>query len=161
MEILQELDIDGKDIRVVRNLYWEQTACMRVDRHFSDSTEIRSGVRQGCVFSPDLFNIYSKKIMLVIDSVEGFIIGGFNMNNIRFADDAGLLAASKEKLQELLNKVAEASKRKGLSINIKKTECMVISKKISPYIHLASHPEDERQGVTVLGILRTTKDRVL
>src|SRR5688572_29398703 len=83
MEILQELDIDGKDIRVVRNLYWELTACMRVDGHFSDSTEIRRGVRQGCVFSPDLFNIYSEKIIREIDSVEGFIIGGFNMNNIR------------------------------------------------------------------------------
>src|SRR5688572_5890685 len=136
MEILQELDIDGKDIRVVRNLYWEQTACMRVDGHFSDSTEIRRGVRQECVFSPDLFNIYSEKIIRKIDSVEGFIIGGFNMNNTRFADDAILLAASKEKLQELLNKVAEASKRKGLSINIKKTECMVKSKKISPKCEL-------------------------
>src|SRR5688572_23803242 len=58
------------------------------------------------------------------------------MNNIRFADDAVLLAASKEKLQALLNKVAEASKRKGLSINIKKTKCMVISKKISPKCEL-------------------------
>ena len=73
MEILQELEIDGKDIRVVRNLYWEQTACKRVNGHFGDSTEIKRGVRQGCVFSSDLFNIYSEKIMREIDGVEGFI----------------------------------------------------------------------------------------
>ena len=74
--------------------------------------------------------------MREIDGVEGFIIDGFNMNNVRFADITVMLATSKEKLQELLNKFAEASKRKGLSINIKKMECMVISKKISPKCEL-------------------------
>src|SRR5688572_25068232 len=83
--------------------------------------------------------------MREIDSVEGFTIGGFNMNNLRFADDAVLLAASKEKLKELLNKVAKASKRKGLSINIKKTECMVISKKISPKCELNLHGSKIKQ----------------
>lgn len=136
MDILQDLDIDGKDIRLIRNLYWEQTACMRVDNQYSDSTQIKRGVRQGCVFSPDLFNLYSERIMREIDSVEGFVIGGHNLNNIRFADDAVLIAATREKLQELLNKVAEESMKRGLSINCKKTECMVIGKKDGPRCEL-------------------------
>ena len=136
MDILQDLDLDGKDIRLIRNLYWEQTACMRIDNEFGDSTQIKRGVRQGCVFSPDLFNLYSERIMRELDSAEGFVIGGHNLNNIRFADDAVLIAASKEKLQVLLNKVAEESKKRGLSINCKKTECMVISKKDSPSCEL-------------------------
>ena len=109
---------------------------MRIDSEFGDSTQIKRGVRQGCVFSPDLFNLYSERIMRELDSAEGFVIGGHNLNNIRFADDAVLIAASKEKLQVLLNKVAEESKKRGLSINCKKTECMVISKKDSPSCEL-------------------------
>ena len=67
--------------------------------------------------------------MKELDSVEGFIIGGYNMNNVRIAEDASLVASSKRKLQlELLNKVAEKSKEKELNINRKKTICMVIRK---------------------------------
>ncbi|XP_042884442.1 uncharacterized protein LOC122261026 [Penaeus japonicus] len=52
--------LDGKDIRLIRNLYWEQKACMRVDNDTSKYTPICRGVRQGCVLSPDLFNLYRK-----------------------------------------------------------------------------------------------------
>ncbi len=136
MKILSELDIDGKDIRIVRNLYWEQTAGIRIEGEISDFVKIERGVRQGCVFSPDLFNLYSEKILRELDGVAGFIIGGHNANNLRYADDTALLADSEEKLQTLLNKVVEESKKKGLSINCKKTECMVVSKTISPQCQL-------------------------
>ena len=49
--------------------------------------------------------------MRELDSVGGFVIGGHNLNNIRFADDSVIIAASKEKLQVLLNKVAEESQK--------------------------------------------------
>ena len=51
------------------------------------------------------------------------------MNNLRYADDTVLISESAEKLQELLKKVVKESGKKGLGINCKKTECMVISKK--------------------------------
>ena len=49
-EMLGKLDIHGKDIRIVGNLYWEQTACMRIDNDLSEYSRIKRGVRQGCVF---------------------------------------------------------------------------------------------------------------
>ena len=61
-KLLSTLDINGKDLRLIRNLYWEQTACMRVGNDKSAYTKIKKGVRQGCVFSPDLFNLYSEMI---------------------------------------------------------------------------------------------------
>ena len=109
---------------------------MKIDNQYSESINIKRGVRQGCVFSPDLFNFYSGKIMSELDGSPGFIIGGHNINNLRFADDAILIASSKKKLQQLLNKVNDESKKKGLSINHKKTECMVISKGVSPRCEL-------------------------
>ena len=63
--------------------------------------------------------------------MEGLKIGGHNINNIRYADDTVLTADSEEKLQELLNKVVEESENKGLELNSKKTESMMITRKTS------------------------------
>ena len=70
-------------------------------------------------------------IMRQIEEIEGLKIGGHNINNIRYADDTVLTADSEEKLQELLNKVVEESENKGLELNSKKTESMIIMRKTS------------------------------
>ena len=129
LKLLQSLDLDGKDTRLIRNLYWDQTAWMRVENELSEFTQIQRGVRQGCAFSPDLFNLYSEMILRELEGLQGFVVGGHNMNNLRYADDTALTSDSAEKLQKLLDKVVEESRKKGLTINCKKTECMVVSKK--------------------------------
>ena len=55
MSIIDSLNIDGKDLRIVRNIYWEQTAAMRIGNDLSAFHDIKRGVRQGCVLYPDLF----------------------------------------------------------------------------------------------------------
>ncbi|GFO03036.1 endonuclease-reverse transcriptase [Plakobranchus ocellatus] len=52
---LVKLKTDGKDLRVIKNMYWEQTAAMRVGNDISSYQKIKRRVRQGCVLSPDLF----------------------------------------------------------------------------------------------------------
>ena len=61
--------------------------------------------------------------------VDGFSVGGRNINNIRYADDTALVADSKEKLQELLTTIQRKSEEHGLNINTGKTEILVVSKK--------------------------------
>ena len=73
--------------------------------------------------------IHGEIILRELDDLQGLSIGGRNLNNLRYADDTTLIAESQEKLQELLDKVVEESRQMGLSLNCKKTECMVISKK--------------------------------
>ena len=60
--------------------------------------------------------------------MQGILVGGHNINNLRYADDSTLLAESEKELQKMVDTVVESSKRKGLTINCKKTVCMVISK---------------------------------
>ena len=55
MSILDSLNIVGKDLRIVRNIYWEQTAAMRIGNDFTAFQDIKRGVRQGCVLSLDFF----------------------------------------------------------------------------------------------------------
>ena len=129
MSILDSLNIDGKDLRIVWNIYWEQTAAMRIGNYLSAFQDIKRGVRQGYVLSPDLFSIYSEIIMRALEGMPGIKVGGYNMNNIRYADDTVLIADNENELQEMLDTVVRESEKKGLSLNKKKTEVMVISKK--------------------------------
>ena len=129
MSILDSLNIDGKDLRIVRNIYWEQTAAMRIGNDLSAFQNIKRGVRPGCLLSPDLFPIYSEIIMRALEGMPGIKVGGYNMNNIIYADDTVLIADNENELQEMLDTVARESEKKCLSLNKKKTEVMVISKK--------------------------------
>ena len=59
----------------------------------------------------------------------GIEVGGYNINNFRYAYDTTLVSDREEKLQHLFNIIVNESKEKGLCIKIKETEYMVISKK--------------------------------
>ena len=145
-KILENLDIDGKDLRIIRNLYWGQTAAVRVDNECSDFREIKRGVRQGCVMSPDLFNLYSEIILRHLNDIPGLKVNGENINNIRYADDTALIAGSEKDLQTLLDIVVKESENMGLFLNVKKTECMVVSKKVvNPNCNLKSKGEVIKQ----------------
>ena len=128
IRLLERIGVDGKDLRMIENLYWNQKAAVKIDEMQSEWVEVKRGVRQGCVLSPDLFSLYGEFIMREAEDVDGVKVGGQNINNIRYADDTVLIADSEEKLQRLLETVNEASEDKGLSINVAKTECMVITK---------------------------------
>ncbi|CAG5129251.1 unnamed protein product, partial [Candidula unifasciata] len=59
----------------------------------------------------------------------GIVVGGHNINNLRYADDTVLIATSQKELQEMIDIVVLESERMGLSLNNGKTEVMVVSKK--------------------------------
>ena len=61
---LERIGVDGKDIRIIIELYWHQKAAIRLQDELSPFTPIRRGVRQGCVLSPYLFNIYIQSSFL-------------------------------------------------------------------------------------------------
>ena len=89
--------------------------------------QIGKGVRQGCILSPGLFNLYAEYIMRnagLEEAQVGIKIARRNINNLRYADDATLMAESEEDLKSLLMKVKEESEKVGLKLNIQKTKIM-------------------------------------
>ena len=98
-EIIKELTKLRKDgIRIIKNMYWEQSAAMRVEGEISAFQKIKRGVRQGCVLSPDLFSLYSEIIMRNIEGQPGIRVGGHNINNLRYADDTVLISENEKDL---------------------------------------------------------------
>ena len=105
---------------LLRNLYAGQEAAVRTG-HGTDWFQMGKGVRQGCILSPCLFNLYAEYIMQnarLDESQAGIKIAGRNINNIRYAGDTTLMAESEEKLKSLLIMVKEESEKAGLKLSV-------------------------------------------
>ena len=124
-EILQEMGIPDHIACLLRNLYAGQEAKVRTRHGTMDWFQIEKGVRQGCILSPCLFNLYAEYVMqnARLDEAQAEIkISGRNINNLRYADDITLIAENKEELKHFLMKVKEESKKAGLKFNIQKVK---------------------------------------
>ena len=105
MENSERVGIPDHLTCLLRNLYAGQEVTVRTG-HGTDWFQIGKGVRQGCILSPCLFNLYAEFIMQnarLDEALAGIKIAGRNINNLRFADDTTLMAEIEE-LKSLLIK---------------------------------------------------------
>ena len=96
-----EMRIPDHLTSLLRNLYVGQEATIRIGHRTTDWFKIGKGVRQGCILSPCLFNLYAEYIMrnAGLEEIQaGIKIAGRNINNLRYADDTTLMAESEEEL---------------------------------------------------------------
>ena len=125
-KILQEMGIPDYLTCLLRNLDAGQEATVRTGHGTTDWFQTGKGVRQGCILSPCLFDLYAEYIMrnTGLDEAQAAIkTAARNINNLRYADDTTLMAESGE-LKNLLMKVKEESEKVGLKLNIPKTKIM-------------------------------------
>ena len=114
----------------MRNLFADQEATVRTGHGTTDWFQIGKRVRQGCILSPSLFNLYAEYIQKNVgldEAQAGIKIAGININNLRYADDTTFMAESEEELKSLLMKVKEENEKGGLKLNIQKTKIMTPS----------------------------------
>ena len=102
---------------------------MRTEHGITSDFKTKKGVRQSCVFSPSLSNLYTERIFREVEDMRGVSIGGVNVNNLKYANDTSLMAESISNLQDLVTTVHEKRKPYGVEINISKTKAMVVSRK--------------------------------
>ena len=102
---------------LLRNLFADKEATVRTGHGKTDWFQIGKGLREGCILSLCLFNLYAEYIMRnagLEEAQAGIKIAGRNINNLRYADDTSLMAESEEELKSLLMKVKEESENIGL-----------------------------------------------
>ena len=124
---MKEMGIPDSLTCLLRNPYAGQEVTVRTGLGTIDWFQIRKGVRQGCILSPSLFNLYAEYIMKnagLEEAQAGIKIARGNINNLRYADDTTLMAESEEELRSFLMKMKDESKKVGLKLNIRKMKIM-------------------------------------
>ena len=98
-KILKEMGIPEHLTCLLKNLHAGQEATVTTGHGTTDWFHIGKGVRQGCILSPCLFNLYTEYIMRnagLKEAQAGIKIAGRNINNLRYADGTTLMAESEE-----------------------------------------------------------------
>ena len=113
-KILKEMGIPDHLTCLLRNLYAGEEATVRTGHETTDWFQIGKGVRQGCILSPCLFNLYAEYIIRntrLVEAQAGMKISGRNINNLSYTDDTTLMAESEEKWKSyLMNVKGESGK---------------------------------------------------
>ena len=129
-EIIKKIRIPNWLTFLLRNLYAAQESTVGTEHRTTNMFKTGKGVRQGCILSSCLFNLYAEYIMRnagLDESQAGTKIADRNSNNLRYAGDTTLTAESKDELKSLLMKIKEESEKAGLKFNIQEIKIMATS----------------------------------
>ena len=131
LQVLDHYSIPTKLHNLIANLYNRAISTVKCNGHVGEWFRTTMGSRQGCILSPDLYNIYIENILpLALGKTigVGILVSSHFFNNLQFADDIALLAGSADNLQHLLDSVSSVSLAYGREINGPKTQTMCMSK---------------------------------
>ena len=123
---MKKYNISGNIIMLIQELYDNATSAVLYNGKIGDWFRTTVGVRQGCLLSPTLFNIFLERIMAdALEDHDGTVsIGGRPITNLRFADDIDAIAGSERELKDLVEKLDTASNSYGMEISAEKTKIM-------------------------------------
>ena len=128
---LLDYNINGKFYDCLVNIYINDIACIKVGDLVTSSFLANQGVKQGCILSPTLFNIFLADFQSLVETnqCDPVILGGnLNIGCLIWADDILLLSQSKEGLQAMLQALNLYAEKNGMALNIKKTKVMIFNK---------------------------------
>lgn len=121
--------VDSYLVQALKSLYEGSSACIRINGAYTDWFEISMGVRQGCVASPWLFNLFMDSCLSELKEREcGLRMNGLLVKCLLYADDQVLLASSADDLQEMVTCMNESFMKKGMKVNVNKTKVMVLER---------------------------------
>ena len=123
---MKKYNISTNLTQFIQNLYNKATSAVLFNGSIGDWFRTTVGVRQGCLLSPTLYNIFLERIMTdALEDHEGTVsIGGRTITNLRFADDIDGLAGEEEELANLVERLDKASKAYSMEISAEKTKLM-------------------------------------
>ena len=124
-------DITGKFYNCIKNMYTQDFACVNIGDSITEEFRINQGVKQGCILSPLLFNIFVSDLTTALDKGESNpvkIDNDLSLNSLIWADDLLLLSESEHGLNNMLRNLDEYTKSNLIRVNLDKTNCMIFNK---------------------------------
>ena len=123
---MRKYNINASIIRAIENLYDKAQSAVLFNGSTREWFRTTVGVRQGCLLSPSLFNIFLERIMCeALDDHEGSVsIGGRLITNFRFADDIVVNAKKEEEAGVLIDRLDKTTTRYKMEIGPDKTKAM-------------------------------------
>ena len=114
----------------IKGMYVDNSACVRVKEDESEWFRINNGVKQGCIISPWLFNIYMDGVMELKMGMRrrgvSFLEHGrkWRVLGLLYVDELVLCSESEEDLRVMVEWFAEVCRRRGLRVNAGKSKVM-------------------------------------
>ena len=145
---LLQYNIGGKFYDLIKNLYSKSKCSIKINDKRTEFFSYQKGVRQGCILSPILFNLYLNDVPFILDrdDTDPIILpNGTRLNSLLYADDLVLISKSAHGLQKALSIVAKFCNEWLLSINPKKTKVMIFQKKCRKSCYVLEEPRDVRE----------------
>nr|KAG5688457.1 hypothetical protein BaRGS_003054 [Batillaria attramentaria] len=153
-KLLRHYGVPGKIISLIQCTYQDMSCRIAHAGQLSESFEVKTGVRQGCLLSPFLF-------LLVIDWIMKTTTAGrkngiqwtlwTQLDDLDFADDLALLSHSHSQMQDKTTCLEATSAGTGLKINRKKTELMKINTTANTPVTVGGEPIREVESFVYLG----------
>ena len=129
-QIAEYYGIPAKIVAILKSWYDGIHSCVRLDGEDGDWFPISTGLRQGCVMSPSLFNAYMDAMMRKVteDGAGGIMVGSEKIVDLDFADDVALLADSWVVMVSMVMKMEQVTQRFGINISARKSEVLFIGR---------------------------------
>lgn len=128
---LKDMKIDEGTRRRLEKIYEETEVTVRTGQGLTEGFWTEKGVRQGCVLSPLLFNLYIAELDSVLEKrgIGGVKIGEKRIWNLAYADDIVLLAKNKEALSDMMDTFRNFLEKKKLELCVEKSKVLVFNRK--------------------------------
>lgn len=128
INILYKRQIPTNLINVIKNIYTDNYAKLRIKGELSHPIAVEKGIRQGDSLSPLLFNLIMDEIINSVKNLKGYKMGNNEIKIACYADDVVLFAEEEDDLQRLLFQFNKTAKKYNMLISTSKTKSMTFSK---------------------------------
>ncbi|MES9880684.1 MAG: reverse transcriptase family protein [Sedimenticola sp.] len=131
---LMSMGVSGNMLQIIKKLYENVQACVRVNNQLTDWFSVDAGVRQGDNLAPTLFAVYVNDVTNDINNLRlGVPINDNDRISILlYADDIVLIAETADDLQRMLDTMHTWTYRWRLQVNASKTKTMHCRKPSMP-----------------------------